>query len=358
MTNNTISQNHCVSTTMTTYGAGLTIAVGSAASGWNNILYGNTAMFYPDLLGTPAFTYSCCPQGIAGTGNITNNPLFVLGPFGSFYLSQIAAGQSSDSPCVDVGNPASPMVTGTTRTDQIQDAGIIDMGYHYPILSTTPAVNITLLPVNPPIIIPPQGGSFDWDITLHNNETTPQTIDVWTIITLPNGSTRPGWGPFLNLTMAAGATINRVRTQIIVERYPPGDYTYTGNIGDYPNVVWDSDSFPFTKLLGGDGGWAGEKACDGQGSAALAPAEYALLGATPNPFNPITTLSFALPQAGLVKLSVYSVSGQEVATLVNGWRDAGIHEVTFDASNLASGLYVYQLTAGEFHATGKLVLMK
>ncbi|HEX7344303.1 MAG TPA: kelch repeat-containing protein, partial [bacterium] len=74
-----------------------------------------------------------------------------------------------------------------------------------------PPISITLLPVNPPINIPAQGGSFDWDITLHNNESTPQTFDVWTIITLPNGSTRPGWGPFMNLTMPAGATINRVR---------------------------------------------------------------------------------------------------------------------------------------------------
>ncbi|HEX7343567.1 MAG TPA: T9SS type A sorting domain-containing protein, partial [bacterium] len=81
-------------------------------------------------------------------------------------------------------------------------------------------------------------------------------------------------------------------------------------------------------------------------------------GASPNPFNPTTTLSFELPQAGSVKLSVYNVTGREVATLVNGWRDAGNHEVTFDATGLASGLYVYQLTAGDFHAIGKMMLLK
>ena len=218
---------------------------------------------------------------------------------------------------------------------------------------SNPNVTVTLLPVNPPIIIPPQGGSFDWDITLHNGETTPQTLDVWTIITLPGGSTRPGWGPFMNLTMPAGATINRVRTQNIVDRYPPGAYTYTGKIGAYPDSVWDSDSFPFTKAAAGDGGWASNES-----SAALTPAEYALHGAIPNPFNPTTTLSFALPQAGPVKLSVYNVTGREVATLVNGWRNAGNHEVTFDATGLASGLYIYQLTAGDFHATGKMMLTK
>jgi hypothetical protein len=216
-----------------------------------------------------------------------------------------------------------------------------------------PNVTVTLLPVNPPIIIPPTGGSFDWDITMHNGETTPQTLDVWTIITLPGGSTRPGWGPYLNLNMVAGQTINRIRTQNISDRYPPGAYTYTANIGDHPSVIWDSDSFPFTKAAAGDDGWARNES-----SVGLTPAEYALRGAIPNPFNPTTTLSFELPQAGSVKLSVYNVTGREVATLVNGWRDAGNHEVTFDATGLASGLYVYQLTAGDFHATSKMMLMK
>jgi hypothetical protein len=216
----------------------------------------------------------------------------------------------------------------------------------------TPNVTVTLLPVNPPIIIPAIGGTFEWDITLHNGETTPQTIDVWTIITMPGGSTRPGWGPFLNLTMPAGATINRIRSQNIPDRFPAGAYTYTANIGDHPAVVWDSDSFPFTKSAVGADGWA-----IGQSTTAT-PSEYAVHGASPNPFNPTTTLSFALPQAGSVKLSVYNVTGREVATLVNGWRDAGNHEVTFDATGLASGLYIYQLTSGDFHATGKMMLTK
>jgi hypothetical protein len=59
-----------------------------------------------------------------------------------------------------------------------------------------------------------------------------------------------------------------------------------------------------------------------------------------------------------VKLSVSDISGRQVAELVNGWRDAGIHEVTFDGSGLASGFYVYKLTAGDFHAAGKMALMK
>jgi len=83
-----------------------------------------------------------------------------------------------------------------------------------------------------------------------------------------------------------------------------------------------------------------------------------LYGAFPNPFNPLTTLSFALPEAAKVSLSVYDISGSLVATLANGWRSAGMHEVTFDGSKLASGVYFYRLQAGEFVSGGKMVLLK
>jgi hypothetical protein len=67
-----------------------------------------------------------------GPGMIDADPLFAAGPQGDYYLSQIAAGQFQDSPCVDTGDPGSPMIDGTTRTDEVQDSGVVDMGYHYP----------------------------------------------------------------------------------------------------------------------------------------------------------------------------------------------------------------------------------
>jgi hypothetical protein len=57
-------------------------------------------------------------------------------------------------------------------------------------------------------------------------------------------------------------------------------------------------------------------------------------------------------------MKVYDMLGREVEVLVDGWRAAGVHEVTLDASGLASGVYVYRLNAGEFNAIGKMVLMK
>lgn len=68
-----------------------------------------------------------------GEGNIDLDPLFVTGPLGEYYLSQIAAGQPEDSPCVDAGDPDSPVPEGTTRTDEVPDAWPTDMGYHYAV---------------------------------------------------------------------------------------------------------------------------------------------------------------------------------------------------------------------------------
>ena len=78
----------------------------------------------------------------------------------------------------------------------------------------------------------------------------------------------------------------------------------------------------------------------------------------PNPFNPTTAIKFNLPEGGNVKLSVYNLLGQEVATLVNGFKEAGSHTVNFDASNLMSGIYLYKIQANGFVQTRKMTLLK
>jgi len=88
------------------------------------------------------------------------------------------------------------------------------------------------------------------------------------------------------------------------------------------------------------------------------PASFTLLPPHPNPFNPTTVLSFHLPAADFVKLGIYDVYGRLVTTLVNGWREAGRHEVTFDGFDLPSGIYIYRIEAGDWQASGKMVLVK
>ncbi len=78
----------------------------------------------------------------------------------------------------------------------------------------------------------------------------------------------------------------------------------------------------------------------------------------PNPFNPSTSIKYSVPADGLVTLKVYDLLGKEVSVLVDEFKQAGTFDVVFAGSNFASGVYYYQLTAGEMTATKKLVLTK
>jgi hypothetical protein len=94
------------------------------------------------------------------------------------------------------------------------------------------------------------------------------------------------------------------------------------------------------------------------GQAVWVPQRFSLAQNYPNPFNPSTTIKYELPKSSHVSLSVYDILGREVSLLVNERRDAGVYEVKFDGSNLASGVYFYRLQAGDFVAAKKLLLIK
>ena len=78
----------------------------------------------------------------------------------------------------------------------------------------------------------------------------------------------------------------------------------------------------------------------------------------PNPFNPSTTINYSVPTNGLVTLKIFNVLGQEVKTLVNNVQNAGLHTVSFNASSLASGVYIYRLSSGNFVGVKKMLLLK
>ena len=90
----------------------------------------------------------------------------------------------------------------------------------------------------------------------------------------------------------------------------------------------------------------------------VVPTRYALEQNYPNPFNPSTTISYLIPQASHVSLKVYNLLGQEVMTLVDHQENAGSYKIVFDASKLSTGVYFYQLRAGQFVTAKKMLLLK
>ena len=93
------------------------------------------------------------------------------------------------------------------------------------------------------------------------------------------------------------------------------------------------------------------------------PQGFALEQNFPNPFNPVTTLRYALPERGLVTITIYDMLGRQVKTLINQTQDAGYRSVIWDASNdygkpVSAGIYLYQIQAGDYIQTKKMVLLK
>jgi len=229
-----------------------------------------------------------------------------------------------------------------------------------------PDVTITLIPENPPIVVPANGGAFTYNIGVANSSVAPELIDIWTMITLPNGSE---YGPVINFqgfTLAAGSSADRDRNQAVPAGAPTGAYTYDAYVGVYPNIVFAEDHFDFEKsadpldviLYDSWDNWGEDFAADGE-LTALTADSYVLLTAYPNPFNPETTLNFTLVNSSVISLIVYDVRGCQVAVLADGYRYAGTHQVTFDAADyLASGVYFARLTAENVQVTQKLLLLR
>lgn len=89
------------------------------------------------------------------------------------------------------------------------------------------------------------------------------------------------------------------------------------------------------------------------------PDSYSLFNNYPNPFNPATSITYALPKSARVSIVVYDLIGRQVAQLVSDeFKPAGIYAVTFNANNLASGTYLYQIVTAEFIETKKMILLK
>jgi hypothetical protein len=121
----------------------------------------------------------------------------------------------------------------------------------------------------------------------------------------------------------------------------------------------ENEPFVQTVLKGGEKGSGLAKAGGTEFTVEeTLPREYSLSQNFPNPFNPITQISYALPQAGEVRLNVFNMNGQQVADLVNGYKTAGRYQAIFNGAQLSSGVYFYRLEAGSFTAVKRMLLVK
>jgi hypothetical protein len=229
-----------------------------------------------------------------------------------------------------------------------------------PVDSIMTDMVVSLYPDTVIMPIPPGGGSFDYTATITNNSLFTVYFDGWLMVELPTGPEVELLSR-TDLFMPSGGSLSRNLTMSVPGIAPAGWYTATLYLGDYGWNIWAEGSLVFQKQAS-DASAGGSWACSGWDEVVepvtSIPESHLLANVYPNPFNPATVISYQLTDVRHVNLFVYDVTGNLVTKLVDGWRTAGIHEVTFDASDLPSGVYIYSLEAGSAHTAGKLVLMK
>jgi hypothetical protein len=227
-------------------------------------------------------------------------------------------------------------------------------------------VQIALSPVNPPIVIPPAGGSFEYSVEIVNNSATAQIADVWIDLTVPSGITLDPFVLIRNLSMPPGWSNLRLLFQRVPGALPAGTYTMNACVGDYDStLIMSADHFDVIKegLETGDfAAWLAPLCLNGENSESVRLSDICQLAVdvTPNPFNLTTVLSFQLPVAGRVKLDIFDINGRRVGVGLTPTRQypPGTHHILFDGSGLPAGIYLARLTAEDFSQVRKLVLMK
>lgn len=132
----------------------------------------------------------------------------------------------------------------------------------------------------------------------------------------------------------------KARLRLVVEDNAKGEYTISNILYDSKENLTKESYENITLKVNG------------------IPAQYYLSQNYPNPFNPTTTINYQLPKDEHVTIKVYDMLGKEITTLVNEFKTSGNYNIKFDGSNLSSGVYLYEIEAGNFSDTKKLVLIK
>jgi len=169
-----------------------------------------------------------------------------------------------------------------------------------------------------------------------------------------------------SMTLPGGVTLEALRMEdvwtIVTEDAPVTSHSFTfvtksGAEVNIPVEETSGNSGVVNVLTDGQISWNVGLSSDVEQISTL-PEDFALSQNFPNPFNPTTLIEYSIPEASFVELKVYDVLGTEVATLVNEEQSAGIYRADFSGSDLASGLYIAKITAGNYTNTIKMSLLK
>ncbi len=301
-----------------------------------------------------------CPDAAACEGVISADPRFVRdpdpGPDGEWGTPDDDYGDlrlREDSPAVDAGqaallptdfldldddgDTAEPLPVDLAGGPRVE-GGQVDLGAYE---RAVPAPVVAIAPDGSPLV-PSDGGALAYTATLTNPTDAAQAAEAWVTVALPDGTDFGVVAGPRAVALAPQQTLARALTARVPASAPVGTYTLTLRVGTYPDAVLASDQFTFEKV----------------GARPAAHAEAAETGAYPNPFRGRTTLRFSTEQAADVRLAIYDALGREVAVLVDGPVEAGLHAAALDGAGLASGAYVWRLVVGHRVETGRLTLLR
>ncbi|MGD8782323.1 MAG: T9SS type A sorting domain-containing protein [Ignavibacteria bacterium] len=314
----------------------------------NSIIYGNTRIGVDNDIAlfsesTIVMNYSCYnvyySEGTFTTtnANITDGPQFVDAAGGDFRLLGI-------SPCIDTGydtyNSEVYDIRGLGYSRKLDknsgSTGTIDMGaYEYQVGADPLPVELISFTAS----VHESSVILNWQTATEVNNygfeierNTPLVSDI----PPSEGGTEGGWQKigFINGHGNSNS---------------PKSYSYT-------DIPTGGTTFKYRlKQIDFDGNY---EYSDEVEVTLNGLTEYSLDQNYPNPFNPTTTINYQIPGTGNVTLKVYDVLGREVMTLVNEIQTSGVYSVEFNGSNLASGIYVYKLRAGDYVSVKKLMLLK
>ena len=254
------------------------------------------------------------------------------------------------------------------------DEPVVNDSSDGPFTIQPPGPDLTFIMTPYTTVLPPNGGWVYYSVSLTNGGGPLMGLTYWTDALLPDGTLYPNrpetYGPF---NLPGGYDNPSIQRQVFVPAAAPaGEYVYYGRIGYDPNIEVQ-DSFTFTKMAsgalgsGGDFDWptqyshslvpdlAGEA---GQNVSVEMPSEYAV-SIYPNPFNPTLTASISMPESGDLSVRVFGIDGRLIAELAHGSFEQGRHQLVFDGTHLASGVYFIQATIpGKMNVVRKAILLR